>query len=91
MIESGRLMRAIWLQAQPIDSGYLVSGGRDRHMVAVDGIRRIRVRAWERAEIAQTSVVAYRVGGLRRELLARRRRRLERLARQVKAREERRR
>jgi len=45
----------------------------------------------EAAEIAQTSVVAYRVGGLRRELFARRRRRLERLARQVKAREERRR
>ena len=39
MIEPGRLMRAIWLQAQPIDRGYLVSGGRDRHMVEVDGGR----------------------------------------------------
>ena len=38
MIDSVRLQRAIWLEVQPVAPGrYLVSGGKDDHVVEVDG------------------------------------------------------
>ncbi len=37
MINSGRLQRAVWLEVQPIDGGYLVRRGADDHIVDIDG------------------------------------------------------
>ncbi len=36
-IDPGRLARAIWLKIQPVSGGYLVSGGKDDHIVDIDG------------------------------------------------------
>ena len=38
VIDAGRLQRAIWLEVQPVARGrFLVRGGRDDHLVDVDG------------------------------------------------------
>ena len=40
VIDTGRLRRAIWLEVQLVAPGrYLVSGGKDDHLVEVDGGR----------------------------------------------------
>ena len=37
-IDAGRLQRAIWLEIQPVGlGGFLVRGGKDDHIVDVDG------------------------------------------------------
>ncbi len=37
-IDAARLTRAVWLEVQPVAPGrYLVSGGKDDHLVEVDG------------------------------------------------------
>ncbi len=39
-IDAARLQRAIWLEVQPVGpDGFLVSGGKDDHLVEVDGGR----------------------------------------------------
>ena len=39
-IDARRLQKAIWLEVQPVAPGqYLVSGGKDDHLVEVDGGR----------------------------------------------------
>lgn len=35
MIDSGRLARAVWLRAQPISGGFLVTGGVGGHVVEI--------------------------------------------------------
>ncbi len=36
-IDAARLQRAVWLKIQPVSGGYLVSGGRNSHVVEADG------------------------------------------------------